>query len=214
MALVEARRRRTASAPGDKLLMVAFGAGYTAGAAVVEWTADPARAVPRTRRADPPRPAAAEPLARARSRERDVRPDRQDGARHRRQPRPRAGDRARLRRPGSRRGHQLPRQRRGGRRGRRRDHGASAGAADHDPGRHRAPAARRARRSSRPPSTGSASVDILVNNAGITRDNLLMRMDAERVGLRHRHEPVRPVLDDARRSPGRWSRPAPAASST
>jgi 3-oxoacyl-[acyl-carrier-protein] synthase III len=29
---------------GDKLLMVAFGAGYTAGAAVVEWTADPARA--------------------------------------------------------------------------------------------------------------------------------------------------------------------------
>ena len=30
--------------PGDKILMVAFGAGYTAGAAVVEWTADPARA--------------------------------------------------------------------------------------------------------------------------------------------------------------------------
>jgi 3-oxoacyl-[acyl-carrier-protein] synthase III len=30
--------------PGDRLLMVAFGAGYTAGAAVVEWTADPARA--------------------------------------------------------------------------------------------------------------------------------------------------------------------------
>ena len=29
---------------GDKLLMVAFGAGYTAGAAVVEWTADPQRA--------------------------------------------------------------------------------------------------------------------------------------------------------------------------
>jgi len=29
---------------GDKILMVAFGAGYTAGAAVVEWTADPARA--------------------------------------------------------------------------------------------------------------------------------------------------------------------------
>ena len=29
---------------GDKVLMVAFGAGYTAGAAVVEWTADPARA--------------------------------------------------------------------------------------------------------------------------------------------------------------------------
>ncbi len=29
---------------GDRVLMVAFGAGYTAGAAVVEWTADPARA--------------------------------------------------------------------------------------------------------------------------------------------------------------------------
>jgi 3-oxoacyl-[acyl-carrier-protein] synthase-3 len=29
---------------GDKVLMVAFGAGYTAGGAVVEWTADPARA--------------------------------------------------------------------------------------------------------------------------------------------------------------------------
>jgi len=30
--------------PGDNILMVAFGAGYTAGAAVVEWTADPQRA--------------------------------------------------------------------------------------------------------------------------------------------------------------------------
>jgi 3-oxoacyl-[acyl-carrier-protein] synthase III len=30
--------------PGDRILMVAFGAGYTAGAAVVEWTADPSRA--------------------------------------------------------------------------------------------------------------------------------------------------------------------------
>ena len=30
--------------PGDQVLMVAFGAGYTAAAAVVEWTADPARA--------------------------------------------------------------------------------------------------------------------------------------------------------------------------
>ena len=29
---------------GDRLLMAAFGAGYTAGAAVVEWTADPMRA--------------------------------------------------------------------------------------------------------------------------------------------------------------------------
>ena len=30
---------------GDRLLMAAFGAGFTAGAAVVEWTADPARAL-------------------------------------------------------------------------------------------------------------------------------------------------------------------------
>lgn len=30
---------------GDRVLMVAFGGGYTAGAAVVEWTADPARAL-------------------------------------------------------------------------------------------------------------------------------------------------------------------------
>ena len=29
---------------GDRVLMVAFGGGYTAGAAVVEWTADPTRA--------------------------------------------------------------------------------------------------------------------------------------------------------------------------
>jgi hypothetical protein len=28
---------------GDRVLMVAFGAGYTAGAAVVEWTAEPTR---------------------------------------------------------------------------------------------------------------------------------------------------------------------------
>ena len=41
MALVEALAEDKI-APGDKLLMVAFGAGYTAGAAVVEWTADPA----------------------------------------------------------------------------------------------------------------------------------------------------------------------------
>jgi len=41
MALVEALAEDRIE-PGDKLLMVAFGAGYTAGAAVVEWTADPA----------------------------------------------------------------------------------------------------------------------------------------------------------------------------
>jgi 3-oxoacyl-[acyl-carrier-protein] synthase-3 len=43
MALVEAVAAGRVK-PGDKILMVAFGAGYTAGAAVVEWTADPARA--------------------------------------------------------------------------------------------------------------------------------------------------------------------------
>ncbi len=43
MALVEAVADGRIQ-PGDKLLMVAFGAGYTAGAAVVEWTADPQRA--------------------------------------------------------------------------------------------------------------------------------------------------------------------------
>jgi len=43
MALVEAIADGRIE-PGNRLLMVAFGAGYTAGAAVVEWTADPARA--------------------------------------------------------------------------------------------------------------------------------------------------------------------------
>ena len=43
MALVEAVAAGRVKA-GDRVLMVAFGAGYTAGAAVVEWTADPARA--------------------------------------------------------------------------------------------------------------------------------------------------------------------------
>ena len=43
MALVEAVAAGRIK-PGDRLLMAAFGAGYTAGAAVVEWTADPARA--------------------------------------------------------------------------------------------------------------------------------------------------------------------------
>ena len=42
MALVEAIAAGRIK-PGDKVLMVAFGAGYTAGAAVVEWTADPGR---------------------------------------------------------------------------------------------------------------------------------------------------------------------------
>ncbi len=44
MALVEAIAAGRIK-PGDKLLMAAFGAGYTAGAAVLEWTADPARAL-------------------------------------------------------------------------------------------------------------------------------------------------------------------------
>ena len=43
MALVEAVAAGRIKA-GDRLLMAAFGAGFTAGAAVVEWTADPARA--------------------------------------------------------------------------------------------------------------------------------------------------------------------------
>ncbi|HYI65874.1 MAG TPA: beta-ketoacyl-ACP synthase III [Candidatus Limnocylindrales bacterium] len=42
MALVEAIADDRIKA-GDRLLMAAFGAGYTAGAAVVEWTADPAQ---------------------------------------------------------------------------------------------------------------------------------------------------------------------------
>ena len=43
MALVEAVAAGRVK-PGDKILMVAFGAGFTAAAAVVEWTADPSRA--------------------------------------------------------------------------------------------------------------------------------------------------------------------------
>ena len=43
MALVEAVADGRVK-PGDRLLMAAFGAGYTAGAAVFEWTADPTRA--------------------------------------------------------------------------------------------------------------------------------------------------------------------------
>jgi 3-oxoacyl-[acyl-carrier-protein] synthase-3 len=43
MALVEAVAAGRIK-PGDRVLMVAFGAGYTAGAALVEWTADPSRA--------------------------------------------------------------------------------------------------------------------------------------------------------------------------
>ena len=43
MALVEAVAAGRIK-PGDQVLMVAFGAGFTAAATVVEWTADPARA--------------------------------------------------------------------------------------------------------------------------------------------------------------------------
>ena len=43
MALVEAIASGRIK-QGDRVLMVAFGAGYTAGGAVIEWTADPARA--------------------------------------------------------------------------------------------------------------------------------------------------------------------------
>jgi 3-oxoacyl-[acyl-carrier-protein] synthase-3 len=44
MALVEAIASDRVK-PGDRILMVAFGAGYTAGGAVIEWTADPSRAL-------------------------------------------------------------------------------------------------------------------------------------------------------------------------
>ncbi len=44
MAMVEAIAAGRIK-PGDRLLMAAFGAGYTAGAAVLEWTADPQRAL-------------------------------------------------------------------------------------------------------------------------------------------------------------------------
>jgi 3-oxoacyl-[acyl-carrier-protein] synthase-3 len=43
MALVEAVASGRIKV-GDRILMAAFGGGYTAGAAVLEWTADPARA--------------------------------------------------------------------------------------------------------------------------------------------------------------------------
>jgi hypothetical protein len=43
MALVEAVAAGRVKA-GDRLLMAAFGAGYTAGSAVLQWTADPQRA--------------------------------------------------------------------------------------------------------------------------------------------------------------------------
>jgi hypothetical protein len=43
MALVEAVADGRIK-EGDRILMAAFGSGYTAGAAVVEWTADPSRA--------------------------------------------------------------------------------------------------------------------------------------------------------------------------
>ncbi len=66
MALVEAIAAGRIK-EGDRILMVAFGAGYTAGAAVVEWTADPARAFmapgAQTRLGQPQRSAAPEPAA-------------------------------------------------------------------------------------------------------------------------------------------------------
>ena len=64
MALVEAVAAGRVK-PGDRILMVAFGAGYTAGAAVVEWTADPARAFVapgEQTRLGKPRAVAAEPV--------------------------------------------------------------------------------------------------------------------------------------------------------
>ncbi len=60
MALVEALAEDRIK-PGDRLLMAAFGAGYTAGAAVLEWTADPAqrRRAPGAQTSVGPRPAEA-----------------------------------------------------------------------------------------------------------------------------------------------------------
>ncbi|MFO1540826.1 MAG: beta-ketoacyl-ACP synthase III [Chloroflexota bacterium] len=52
-------------APGDRLVLVAFGAGYTSGAVALEWTADPAAAmraagIAPVRLLDPPRAGSAE----------------------------------------------------------------------------------------------------------------------------------------------------------
>src|SRR3989337_2399661 len=67
MALVEAVAAGRIN-PGDKILMVAFGAGYTAGAAVVEWTDEPNRAFlapgEQTRLGQPQRSAVEPALAR------------------------------------------------------------------------------------------------------------------------------------------------------
>ncbi|HET8571710.1 MAG TPA: beta-ketoacyl-ACP synthase III [Candidatus Limnocylindria bacterium] len=66
MALVEAIAAGRVK-PGDKLLMAAFGAGYTAGSAVLQWTADPQRAFlapgSQTRLGRPQRDPSAEPAA-------------------------------------------------------------------------------------------------------------------------------------------------------
>ena len=79
--------------------------------------------------------------------------------------------------PGSRYRRQLPRQRRGRRRGRRPRRGARAGGSitiqgDTSAGREACEAIVKAA------IDELGSIDILVNNAGITRDNLIMRMDA------------------------------------
>ncbi len=80
IALAEAVERGRVQ-PGDRLVFVAFGAGYTSGAAVLEWTADPSRSAraaaigpevaihaPRDWESDDPTPPVLRPFFEARER--------------------------------------------------------------------------------------------------------------------------------------------------
>ena len=81
MALTEATAAGRIN-PGDQVLMVAFGAGYTGRRRRRRVDRGPGPRLPGTRLTDTPRPAAAGPRGGQPSD--DVRPHRQDGARHRR----------------------------------------------------------------------------------------------------------------------------------